>query len=90
MPENQLLASLTPSLSLADLSSTAQRQGAGYLANASMAGLSENLQAQRNRAEGLAGLYGQLLGAQGQAASSATGSVPGLFSSAGDWLKDLF
>ena len=90
MPENQLLASMTPALSLADLSSVAQRQGAGYLANASMAGLGENLQAQRNRAEGLAGLYGQLLGAQGQAASSATGSVPGLLSSAGDWLKDLF
>ena len=89
-PENQLLASLTPALSLADLASVGQRQGAGYLANASMAGLSENLQAQRNRAEGLAGLYGQLLGAQGQAASSATGSVPGLFSSAGDWLKNLF
>ncbi len=90
MPEQQLLASMTPGIQLADLSSVAQRQGAGYLANASMAGLGENLQAQRNRAEGLAGLYGQLLGAQGQAASSATGSVPGLLSSAGDWLKDLF
>jgi len=75
MPENQLLASLTPSLSLADLSSTAQRQGAGYLAEASMAGLGENLAAQRNRAEGLAGLYGQLLGAQGQTASAAAGSA---------------
>ena len=75
MPENQLLASLTPALSLADLSSTAQRQGAGYLAEASMAGLGENLAAQRNRAEGLAGLYSSLLGAQGNVASSGAGAA---------------
>ena len=75
MPENQLLASLTPAINLADLSSTAQRQGAGLFAEASMAGLGENLAAQRNRAEGLAGLYGQLLGAQGQTASAAAGSA---------------
>jgi len=77
-PENQLLASLTPALSLADLSSVAQRQGAGLLAEASMAGLGENLAAQRNRAEGLAGLYGKLLGAQGQTAAASTGSFGGL------------
>lgn len=75
MPEQQLLASLTPALGLADIAGTGQRQGAGYLAEASMAGLGENLAAQRNRAEGLAGLYGQLLGAQGQTASAAAGSA---------------
>ncbi len=75
MPEQQLLGALTPAINLADLSSTAQRQGAGYLAEASMAGLGENLAAQRNRAEGLAGLYGQLLGAQGQTAAAATGTA---------------
>ena len=75
MPEQQLLGALTPAINLADLSSTAQRQGAGYLAEASMAGLGENLAAQRSRAEGLAGLYGQLLGAQGQTAAAATGTA---------------
>ena len=75
MPENQLLASMSPAISLADIAGAGQRQGAGYLAEASMAGLGENLAAQRNRAEGLAGLYGQLLGAQGQTASAAAGSA---------------
>ena len=90
MPENQLLASLTPSLSLADLSSVAQRQGAGLLAEAGATGLEANLAAQKTRAEGLAGLYSSLLGAQGQAASSATNSAGGLFETAGNWLTDLF
>lgn len=89
-PENQLLASLTPSLSLADLASVGQRQGAGLLAEAGATGLEANFGAQKTKAEGLAGLYSSLLGAQGQAASSATNSVPGLFSSAGNWLTNLF
>jgi len=90
MPENQLLAALTPSLSLADLSSVAQRQGAGLLAEAGATGLEANLAAQKTKAEGLAGLYSSLLGAQGQAASSATNSAGGLFETAGNWLTDLF
>ena len=90
MPENQLLAALTPSLSLADLSSVAQRQGAGLLAEAGATGLEANFGAQKTRAEGLAGLYSSLLGAQGQAASSATNSAGGLFETAGNWLTDLF
>ena len=90
MPENQLLASLTPALSLADLASVGQRQGAGYLAEAGATGLEANLAAQKTRAEGLAGLYSSLLGAQGQAASSATNSAGGLFETAGNWLTDLF
>jgi hypothetical protein len=89
-PENQLLASLTPSLSLADLSSVAQRQGAGLLAEAGATGLEANFGAQKTKAEGLAGLYSSLLGAQGQAASSATNSAGGLFETAGNWLTDLF
>ena len=89
-PENQLLASMTPAISLADIAGAGQRQGAGYFAEAGAAGLEANLGAQQTRAEGLAGLYNSLLNAQGQTAASATGSVPGLFSSAGDWLTGLF
>tara|TARA_R110000803_G_scaffold104805_2_gene173001 strand:- start:5 stop:1264 length:1260 start_codon:yes stop_codon:yes gene_type:complete len=75
MPENQLLASLTPALSLADLASVGQRQGAGYLAEAGATGLEANLAAQKTRAEGLAGLYSSLLGAQGNVASSGAGAA---------------
>jgi hypothetical protein len=77
MPENQLLASLTPALSLADLSSVAQRQGAGLLAEAGMSGLSERLGSEKTRTEGLAGLYNSLINAQGQTAASATGAAGG-------------
>ena len=75
MPEQQLLASLTPSLSLADLASVGQRQGAGYLAEAGATGLEANLAAQKTKAEGLAGLYSSLLGAQGNVASSGAGAA---------------
>ena len=80
MPENQLLASLTPSLSLADLSSTAQRQGAGLFAEAGMSGLAERLGAEKTRTEGLAGLYNSLISAQGNvagASASSAGSTAG-------------
>ena len=80
MPENQLLASLTPSLSLADLSSTAQRQGAGLFAEAGMSGLAERLGAEKTRTEGLAGLYNSLINAQGNvagASASSAGSTAG-------------
>ena len=90
MPEQQLLASMTPGISLADIAGVGQREGAGLFAEAGAAGLEANLGAQQNRAEGLAGLYNSLLNAQGQTAASATGSVPGLFSSAGNWLTNLF
>ena len=74
-PETQLLASLTPALSLADLASVGQRQGAGYLAEAGATGLEANLAAQKTKAEGLAGLYSSLLGAQGNVASSGAGAA---------------
>ena len=90
MPEQQLLASLTPAISLADIAGAGQRQGAGLFAEAGAAGLEANLGAQQTRAEGLAGLYNSLLNAQGQTAASATGSVPGFFNTAGNWLTNLF
>lgn len=75
MPEQQLLASLAPAISLADIAGTGQRQGAGLFAEAGAAGLEGRLGAEQARAEGLAGLYNSLLNAQGQTAASATGAA---------------
>ena len=77
LPEQQLLNSLTPGISLADIAGTGQRQGAGYLAEAGMTGLGENLASQRGRAEGLAGLYNTLLQSRGQVAASEAGKSTG-------------
>jgi hypothetical protein len=77
MPEQQLLASMTPALSLADIAGAGQRTGAGLFNEAAAAGLEANLGAQQNRAEGLAGLYNSLINAQGQTAASATGAAGG-------------
>ena len=79
MPENQLLASMTPAISLADIAGTGQRQGAGYLAEAGMTGLGENLAAQRGRAEGLAGLYNTLLQSRGDVAAAGESTGNSLF-----------
>ena len=89
-PERELLASLTPAISLADIAGAGRREGAGLFAESGAAGLEANLGAQKTRAEGLAGLYNSLLNAQGSAASSAAGSVPSFFNTAGDWLTGLF
>jgi hypothetical protein len=75
MPENQLLASMTPGIQLADIAGTGQREGAGLFAEAGAAGLEANLGAQQNRAEGLAGLYNSLINSQGQAASAGIGAA---------------
>ena len=87
MPEQQLLGALTPAISIADLSGTAQRQGAGYLAEAGMAGLTSQIAAERARAEGLAGIYSALFGAGGQigAAGAAAGDGGG-----GGFFANLF
>ena len=75
MPEQQLLASMTPGISLADIAGVGQREGAGLFAEAGAAGLEANLGAQQNRAEGLAGLYNSLINSQGQAASAGIGAA---------------
>jgi hypothetical protein len=78
-PEQQLLASLTPAISIADLSGTAQRQGAGYLAEAGMAGLAEQLGAEKTKAEALASIYGSLFNTAGTAAQGSNNGGGGLF-----------
>jgi hypothetical protein len=90
LPEQQLLNSLTPGISLADIAGTGQREGAGLFAEAGAAGLEANLGAQQNRAEGLAGLYNSLINSQGQAASAGIGAAgnttSSLFGNLGNFL----
>jgi len=64
LPEQQLLASLTPAISLADIAGTGQRQGAGYLAQAGTTGLEALGQTELARANLLRDLYSGLLAQQ--------------------------
>ena len=64
MPEQQLLSTLTPGISLADIAGTGQRQGAGYLAQAGTTGLEALGQTEIARANLLRDLYSSLLAQQ--------------------------
>ena len=99
LPEQQLLNTLTPALSIADLASVGQRQGAGYMSQAGISGLEDILQAETVRSQNLRDLYSTILGAQAnqQAANTAAASTAatntGLFSGIGgivDALKKIF
>jgi hypothetical protein len=88
LPEQQLLGTLTPAISIADLAGTGQRQGAGYLAEAGMSGLTSQIAAERARAEGLAGIYSALFGAGGQI--GAAGAAGGSGGGGGGFFANLF
>ena len=99
MPEQQLLASLTPALSLADIARTGQQLGAQTMSAAGISGLEDILQAETVRSQNLRDLYSTLLGAQAnqQAAQTAAAGQQatntGLFSSIGgivDAFKKIF
>jgi hypothetical protein len=75
MPEQQLLASMTPGISLADIAGVGQREGAGLMAEAGMSGLEANIAANKAKTEGLSGLYSAILGAQGQAGAAAASAA---------------
>jgi len=99
MPEQQLLGTLTPAISIADLAGVGQRQGAGYMSQAGISGLEDILQAETVRSQNLRDLYSTLLGAQAnqQAAQTAAAGQQatntGLFSSIGNIgsaIVDLF
>ena len=99
MPEQQLLGTLTPALSLADLAGVGQRQGAGYMSQAGISGLEDILQAETVRSQNLRDIYSTILGAQAnqQAANTAAAGTAatntGLFSSIGNIgsaIVDLF
>jgi len=73
-PEQQLLASLSPAINLANIAGTGQRHGAAYLAEAGMSGLETQAQTEIARANLLGGIYSALLGAP--AAQQADGNTP--------------
>jgi hypothetical protein len=81
-PEQQLLASLTPALNLADIAGTGQRQGAGYLAEAGMSGLETQAQTEIARANLLGQIYSSMLSApsaQSSGGDTANQLIGGLF-----------
>jgi hypothetical protein len=90
MPEQQLLGTLTPALSIADLARTGQQLGAQTMSAAGISGLEDILQAETVRSQNLRDIYSTILGAQAnqQAAQTAAAGQQatntGLFSSIGD------
>ena len=64
LPEQQLLSTLTPGISLADIAGVGQRQGAGYLAQAGTTGLEALGEIETSRANLLRDLYSSLLAQQ--------------------------
>ena len=87
LPEQQLLASLTPGIQLASLADLGRRQGAGLMTEAGVSGLEDIVGAEQARAQNLAQIYSALLGAQGQQAAASAGGrggIGGLFGEIGD------
>jgi hypothetical protein len=68
-PEQQLLSTLTPAVSLSNLAGIGQRQGAGLLSEAQMSALEDILQAEAAKAQGMSNIYSSIIGAGGQAAA---------------------
>jgi len=98
-PEQQLLASLTPALSIADIARTGQQLGAQTMSEAGISGLEDILQAENVRSQNLRDLYSTILGAQANqqaartAAAGQAASNTGLLSGIGgivDALKKIF
>ena len=85
MPEQQLLGTLTPALSIADLARTGQQLGAQTMSAAGISGLEDILQAETVRSQNLRDLYSTLLGAQANqraantAAESTAATNTGMF-----------
>ena len=88
LPEQQLLASLTPGIQLASLADLGRRQGAGLMTEAGVSGLEDIVGAEQARAANIAQIYSALLGAQGQQAAARSGGISsgigGLFGEIGD------
>lgn len=90
MPEQQLLGTLTPALSIADIARTGQQLGAQTMSKAGISGLEDILQAETVRSQNLRDLYSTLLGAQANqqaaqtAAAGQAATNTGLFSGIGN------
>ncbi len=87
-PEQELLASLTPGISLASIADLGRRQGAGLMTEAGVSGLEDIVGAEQARAANIAQIYSALLSAQGQQAAASAGGISsgigGLFGEIGD------
>jgi len=79
MPEQELLKTLTPGISLADISGAGRRAGSGFLAEAGMAGLAERLGAEKTKIEGIASLINALAQPGARGTGGEGGGTPGLF-----------
>ncbi len=75
LPEQQLLASLTPAISLADIAGVGQRQGAGLMSEAGISGLEDILQAETVRSQNLRDIYSTILGAQANQQAARTAAA---------------
>ena len=86
LPEQQLLASLTPAVNLSNIASLGQREGAGLMAEARASGLENILQTEAARTNALQNIYGSILAAQAaqQQAAGQAATNTGLFGSIGD------
>jgi len=82
-PEQQLLSSLTPAISIADLARTGQQLGAKTMAEANISGLEDLLQAETVRSQNLRDIYSSILGAQATQAAAAAGGGGGSGGSSG-------
>jgi hypothetical protein len=93
LPEQQLLASLTPGIQLASLADLGRRQGAGLMTEAGVSGLEDIVGAEQARAANIAQIYSALLSAQGQQAAASAGGISsgigGLFGEIGDVGSDI-
>ena len=86
LPEQQLLASLTPAVNLSNIANLGQREGAGLMAEARASGLENILQTEAARTNALQNIYGSILAAQAaqQQAAGQAATNTGLFGSIGD------
>ena len=89
-PEQQLLGTLTPAISLSELAGLGARQGAGFATEAGMTGLEAIGQTELARANLLRDLYTSLLSVGGQASSAqgTSGFLSDIFG--GETLGGLF
>ena len=89
-PEQQLLGTLTPAISLSELAGLGARQGAGFATEAGMTGLEAIGQTELARANLLRDLYTSLLSVGGQASSAqgTSGFLSDIFG--GETLGSLF
>ena len=76
-PEQLLLSTINPAISIADLSGTARREGADLLAELGAAGIAGRTAAETAKAEGLSAIYSALIGAGGNIGAAGAAGAAG-------------